>query len=306
MTQTRFTIIAGGVLFAFAAWCFTPAYPNDSRGQPASDAWHSDRFTAKRMFVGNRDAGEVDTYNRKGNWVLSLAGFDFPFGMDVDAGNLYVVSQHSDEVYVYRHDRTAQRSEQQDEVPQLEVLVERGSGGLQVPFYTTVADGMLYVSSYGTGEILRYDAESGEFIDVAVAAGAGGLEGPRGLDFDSRGRLYVSSSGNNRVIVYSRHGEPLGDLVDEIPTPCGISISRHDEICVGSAGGSGVHCYDPQGNEIYSDTSGGVCGLDFGPRGDLYTTRPDLQAITVHSLRPGTQGEWFTDAATPSGLSWGE
>jgi len=67
-----------------------------------------------------------------------------------------------------------------------------------------------------------------------------------------------------------------------------------------------VHCYDPEGNEIYSDTAGGVCGLDFGPRGELYTTRGDLQAITVHSLRPGTQGEWFTDAALPSGLSWGE
>ena len=307
MTQARHTMIACGLVLALTALCSTLALAGNTGGQDARGQGHSEDFTAKRMFVGNRATDEVDVYDRKGNWVLSLAGLEVPFGMDVDDEDLYVVSQGSNEVYVYRHDgKRSHRRGRADEIAQLELLVQAGSGGLQRPFYTTVGDDMLYVSSYDTDEILRYDAETGAFIDVAIAAGAGGLDGPRGLDFDSKGRLYVSSSIGNEVIVYSRRGKPVGHIASGIPTPCGLSISRHDEICVGSAGGGGVHCYDPEGNEIYSDPAGGVCGLDFGPRGDLYTTRGDLQAITVHSLRPGTQGEWFVDAALPSGLSWGK
>jgi DNA-binding beta-propeller fold protein YncE len=189
--------------------------------------------------------------------------------------------------------------------------VPGGSGGLTTPFYTTVSDGTLYVSSYGTDEVLRYDAETGEFIDVAVARGEGGLVGPRGLDFDSKGRLFVASSGRDgvvgdEVIVYNRRGKAIRHIASGIPVPCGVSISKYDEVCVGSSGGSGVHCYDTKGNEIYSDPSGKVCGLDFGPRGNLYTTRPDISAVTVHMLSPGTMGEWFADTVAPSGLSWGE
>lgn len=243
-------------------------------------------FTARRMFVGNRVTNEVDVHGRNGQWRLGLPGFDVPFGIDAHDGDLYVVSQGSNEIYVYRHDREGPGWRGRPErIPRRELLVEAGSGGLNKSYYTTVADDMLYVSSYETDQVLRYDAETGEFIGVAVDAGAGGLDGPRGLDFDSRGRLYVSSSLGNEVIVYSRHGEVLGHMAIGIPTPCGLSISRHDEICVGSAGGDGVHCYDPAGAEIYSNISGGVCGLDFGPRGELYTTRGDLQACTTASVR---------------------
>jgi DNA-binding beta-propeller fold protein YncE len=309
MTQAKSASITGGLLFVFAAWFTTFAMADHGYDQQAWEQWHSRDFTAKRMFVGDRASNGVDAYDRKGNWIFDLTadGLIVPFGVDVDDGNIYVVSQGTNEVYAYLRDgNRSQHRDHTEEVPQLELLVQAGSGGLQKPFYTTIEDDMLYVSSHDTDEVLRYDAETGEFIDVAVTAGAGGLDGPRGLDFDSRGRLYVASSLGNEVIVYNRHGDPVGHMAKGILAPCGVSISRHDEICVGASGGGGVHCYDPEGNEIYSDTAGKVCGLDFGPRGNLYTTRGDLSAVTVHSLRPGTQGEWFSDANLPSGLSWGE
>ena len=108
---------------------------------------------------------------------LAAAGLDFPFGIDVDDGNIYVVSQKSNEVYAYLRSltETIRLGVPSTPHPSSSLLVPEGSGGLTTPFYTTVADGMLYVSSYGTDEVLRYDAETGEFIDVAVAAGEGGL-----------------------------------------------------------------------------------------------------------------------------------
>jgi outer membrane protein assembly factor BamB len=311
MTQAKRAIIASGVLLALTVLSPTLA-PAGNTG--AQDGWrqtHSEDLTSSKMFVGDRATNTVDVFDRNGSKVaaLTVAGLDFPFGIDVDDGNIYVVSQKSDEVYAYL--RKSHRNDPPGTVPALELLVPKQAGGLKAPFYTTVADGMLYVSSYGTDEVLRYDAETGEFIDVAVTAGEGGLSGPRGLDFDSTGRLYVASSGRDgvigdEVIVYNRRGKAIRHIASGIPVPCGVSISKYDEVCVGSSGGSGVHCYDTKGNEIYSDPIGKVCGLDFGPRGNLYTTRPDMRTVTVHTLRPGTMGEWFADTDLPSGLSWGE
>lgn len=310
MTRSTSTAIARTLVVALAALCANLGFAGHAGGQDGWSGRRSEDLTAKRMFVANRGSNVVDAYDRKGNWELDLSagGLMVPFGIDVDHEDVYVVSQGTNEVYAYLHEGKSRSGFRGN--PQLELLVRGDTGRLQKPFYTAIADGVLYVSSHDTNEVLGYDAESGEFIDVAVDSGEGGLSGPRGLDFDSKGRLYVASSLGNEVIVYNRRGRAIRHIAVGIPTPCGVSISKYDEICVGSAGGDGVHCYDPKGNEIYSDTAGKVCGLDFGPRGELYTTRPDMRdgagAVTVHSLRPGTQGEWFADTDLPAGLSWGE
>jgi len=140
MTQARHTSIAGGLVLGLTALCSTPALAGDGDDRQASQQWHSEHFTARRMFVGNRATDEVDAYDRKGDWVLSLTGFTVPFGMDVDEGDLYVVSQGSNEVYVYRDHGHASTDHG---APRLKLLVEGGSGGLQRPFYTTVGDDML-------------------------------------------------------------------------------------------------------------------------------------------------------------------
>jgi len=44
-------------------------------------------------------------------------------------------------------------------------------------------DGNLYVSSEVTDEVLRYNGETGNFIDAFVTAGSGGLAGPFFLIF---------------------------------------------------------------------------------------------------------------------------
>jgi hypothetical protein len=45
--------------------------------------------------------------------------------------------------------------------------------------------GDLYVSSAGSGEVLRYDGQTGEFIEAFVPAGRGGITGPRVIAFKS-------------------------------------------------------------------------------------------------------------------------
>src|SRR5262249_9087380 len=65
-------------------------------------------------------------------------------------------------------------------------------------------DGNLYVSSYGTNEVLRYQgpsgAQPGAFIDVFIPAGDAGLFNPTGVTFGPDGNLYVSSRATNSVV----------------------------------------------------------------------------------------------------------
>ena len=72
-------------------------------------------------------------------------------------------------------------------------------------------DGNLYVASSQTNQILRYDGQTGAFMDVFVRAGAQGPQFPVGLAFGPDGHLYVGSFGNDSILRYDGvTGKPLG------------------------------------------------------------------------------------------------
>jgi Ca2+-binding RTX toxin-like protein len=84
------------------------------------------------------------------------------------------------------------------------VFVSTGSGGLAQPLVAAFGpDGNLYVSSYLTNQVLRYQgpsgAQPGAFIDAYIPAG-GLLQGPTGLIFGPDGGLYVSSRATSSVL----------------------------------------------------------------------------------------------------------
>ncbi len=75
-------------------------------------------------------------------------------------------------------------------------------GGLLRPYGIAFGpDGMLYVSSFRTDQLLRYDAATGDFVDVFAEGDAmpGGLNGPNGLVFGPDGMLYVTTQGSVAV-----------------------------------------------------------------------------------------------------------
>ncbi len=67
------------------------------------------------------------------------------------------------------------------------------TGPVQLTFHS---DGFLYVSDTFTNEILRFDANTGAYVDAFVsAADNGGLLGPGGFTIGPDGHLYVASFG---------------------------------------------------------------------------------------------------------------
>jgi DNA-binding beta-propeller fold protein YncE len=88
------------------------------------------------------------------------------------------------------------------------------TGGLKNPDAAAFGpDGRLYVSSFETDQVLRYESD-GTFVDAAVDAGEGGLDGPDiGLGFDPDGNLIVPGWYSDRIHCYAPDGTPLDDLV---------------------------------------------------------------------------------------------
>ena len=148
-----------------------------------------------------------------------------------------------------------------------------GLGGLDGPQGLTWGpDGHLYVSSYNTDEILRYDGGTGAFIDVFVSGGSGGLDGPLDAQFRG-GELLVVSARSDAVLRYDgASGAFLGELVS--PGSGGLDYPHFMQIDDGVlylAGkhGNDVLTYDADtGAFLGTLVAPGSAGLN-GPRGLL-------------------------------------
>ncbi len=72
-------------------------------------------------------------------------------------------------------------------------LLISGFAGLLLSFPLYAQDQYLLVSNREGRDILRYDAETGAFVDVLVKAGSGNMNVPMGMALGPDGNLYVSS-----------------------------------------------------------------------------------------------------------------
>ena len=160
------------------------------------------------------------------------------------------------------------------------VFVASGSGGLNGTSKIACGpDGHLYVSSQLNDRVLRYDGETGDFLDVFVAAGSGGLDLPVGLAFGSDGNLYVVSNLTGSVLRYAGDDGSFLDafVAGSLDNPTGIVFGPDGDLFVSSLDGDRVLRFDGDTGTLLGDfVSAGSGGLDaprglvFGPDGNLY------------------------------------
>lgn len=93
----------------------------------------------------------------------------------------------------------------------LRELVEPGSGGLSGPVAMYATYDTLYVASWDTDQVLKYDIKTGELL--GIAAEGHGLSGPAGLMMDSRGYLLVSSYHTDAVLAFDKEGQYRGPFI---------------------------------------------------------------------------------------------
>ena len=118
-------------------------------------------------------------------------------------------------------------------------------GGAREPDYfwqpndvVTAANGDIFVAeghsddAKANARILKFD-RTGKFIRSwgSKGNGAGQLQQPHALAFDSRGRLYIADRSNNRVLVVDQDFNPIATWY-QFSRPSGIYIDRNDVLYV--------------------------------------------------------------------------
>ncbi|MDH3397302.1 MAG: right-handed parallel beta-helix repeat-containing protein, partial [Acidimicrobiia bacterium] len=178
---------------ANGAWIdnFIPAGLGGLQG--ATGLLFTDRGTllVSSWFTDSVKEYNVSTRAYMGNFVLPAAGgLGNPEGLALGPdGNLYVASYNKNAVY--RYDINTGLGG---------VFAVQGTSGLSNPIGLQFGpDGHLYVAGLNANRIQRYDRSSGAFVDLYVAAGAGGFNGAAGLTFIPGHQVTVSAAGTHSI-----------------------------------------------------------------------------------------------------------
>jgi len=171
------------------------------------------------------------------------------------------------------------------------------TGGLNGPTAAVFGpDGHLYVASFDSDSILRYDGSTGAFLDVFVSSGSGNLNGPdAGTKFGPDGHLYVPSFFNNRIL---RYDGDTGAFIDAfIPALSGSLRQPRDlvfhrgHVYVASSQNNRILRYRLDGTFV--DVFASVLSpysLAFNPDdGYLYATSLVNNGVRVFERRTGAQ-----------------
>lgn len=180
-------------------------------------------------------------------------------------------------------------------------------------------DDLVYVCSWASSTIARFDVKTGEYIDDFVEEEEGGLIGPTAIVFGPDGNFYVTSWGTDEVLRYSPEGEFIDVFVSRgsggLELPHGLRFGPDGNLYVGSTGLSpGILKFDGQTGEFMEafvdrNTLRDPHYLVFHTDGFMYVCDAVLHAVLRFDSETGDYYDTFIDTRSggvlaPHGVSW--
>ncbi|HEX2621379.1 MAG TPA: 6-bladed beta-propeller, partial [Phototrophicaceae bacterium] len=250
------------------------------------------------------------------NWIqpnasvvfnTSNAGLKVPIGLSVAPDGTVYVADGADET-----SRLAKFNAQTGEF--ISTFGQTGGGDAVGAFFTrpngvrVAADGTIYVVDTWNYKIRSFTASGepitswGQPLTVGFDAPqqpADGFWGPRDVDVDSAGNVYVADTGNKRVRVYTSDGQFIRDIgsggsgLGQLDEPSGIAISKDGRLFVADTWNRRISVFNTiDGSFLTSyslkawyDVGGSRPYLAIDPnRPVLYVTDPEGGRILVLNL----------------------
>lgn len=213
----------------------------------------------KRLYASDFGQLQVFVFDLVNRQVKLWGPFDRPFGLALDRKeNLYVVEQASATIHVLdREGKKIKAIRHPDLVRPADIVIDRERGRLYV------ADPARKSSEEHTVKIFDMEGNLVGKIGEGKGEAPGRLYFPTYLALDHSGNLYVSSTLNARVDVFSPEGKYLksigqrGNAFGMFDKPKGIALDRFDNVYVADSGWSNVQIFNQQGQVL----------LFFGGRG---------------------------------------
>ncbi len=218
---------------------------------------------AQRLFLPPPPQGPFNLSDRPGAGKAE-GQLDSPRGVAIAAdGSIFVVDMRNARIERYAADGTflAQFGGIGHGNGQLWREANRGPTGIAIS-----ADGFVYVADTWNYRIQKFTldgkfvAKWGTFVNLVTGAQGGdraGLYGPRGLAIGPNGDLYVTDTGNGRVVVYGPNGEfrrefgSKGAAPGQLDEPVGIAVSADgSRIYVADSNNARIAVFDGAGKPV--------------------------------------------------------
>ncbi|MHC4990068.1 MAG: SMP-30/gluconolactonase/LRE family protein [Planctomycetota bacterium] len=184
-------------------------------------------------------------------------------------------------------------------------------------------DGHLYVATGDAPSVLKFDGNSGAFLEAFVVNDpdtptdeTGGLAGPRGLIFGPDGDLYVSSGISDQVLAYDGQSGAFVRVAAEgggLNGPIGLDFGPDGNLYVAGGLSNAVHKYDGRTGlsmGVFANATQLVnaTGLLFGPDGALYVASGTNSLVMRFDGATGDSMGVFASGnglVTPIGIEFG-
>ncbi len=224
------------------------------------------------LYVLSGSTATLTEFDTNWNSIRSLSGIGVtPSGFGVDAaGNVYVAVTNNNQVWKFNPTDVSFQADTNFGVGGCIGLTNGVSGTnnseFNAPFDVAVSPdgGTISVSDSTNNRIQQFSAANGTFIASFGTQGSafGQFNAPKGLTYDSSGILYITDSGNNRIVlahntvimgVTGTGGADLGQFTG----PLNISVGKRG-VYVADTGNNRVQKFDLPAQGLFNITSDNV------------------------------------------------
>jgi DNA-binding beta-propeller fold protein YncE len=168
------------------------------------------------------------------------------------------------------------------------------------PCAVAIANDDVYVADTWNGRVQKYSL-AGEWKAKAVE-----LYGPRGVAVSKDGKVWVTDTGNHRIVSYDAALEgkqvfgKLGSGPGDFSSPVGIAAGPSGSIYVADTGNRRIQVFDGNGVFQRSVPVGGWAGsvephLEVGSDETLYATDPAASVVLAFDPSGRETGRWKAD-----------
>ena len=295
----------------------TLAWTSGSEVAPPELVLPGDEYDEKRQSLG-----AIQSWGTFGSGPGQL---DYPKGLAVDSdGNTYVADSYNHRVQVFdQNGRFVRQWGSQG----------NAAGQFQEPWGIAVdAQGTVFVADTWNHRIQKFDGQGrwlagwGVFGDTGGTLGATNVfYGPRDIALDMQGNVWVSDTGNKRIVKFSADGEFIGQWGGEgasngqFREPVGVAVDKDGNVYVADTWNQRVQKFDAAFNflaawpvlgwEGESVTNKPYLALDSAQK--VYVTGPDYHWCVQFEPAGGVRtvwGQFGSDLASfnmPAGIALG-